>query len=56
MSRSNWKGPYIHHALLAKIESAIDAQSKKPIKTNSRASTILPLMVGESVIISPTHR
>lgn len=49
MSRSNWKGPYIHHALLAKIESAIDAQSKKPIKTNSRASTILPLMVGLTI-------
>ena len=46
MSRSSKKGPYVAHHLLAKVQSAVDNNSKKPIDTYSRASMIIPLMVG----------
>jgi len=46
MTRSVWKGPYIHPALLKKVEKANEANDRKPIKTWSRASTIMPQMVG----------
>ncbi|MCL2439591.1 MAG: 30S ribosomal protein S19 [Alphaproteobacteria bacterium] len=46
MTRSVWKGPYIHPSLLKKIEAAIAANDKKPIKTWARSSTILPQCVG----------
>jgi len=45
MTRSIWKGPYIHPSLLKHVERAISENSKKPIKTWSRASMILPQMV-----------
>jgi small subunit ribosomal protein S19 len=45
MARSVWKGPYIHPALLKAVEKANEENNKKPIKTWSRASTILPQMV-----------
>lgn len=45
MTRSVWKGPYIHPSLLKKIEKANAENNRKPIKTWSRASTIIPTMV-----------
>ncbi len=45
MTRSVWKGPYIHPSLLKHVERAIEQNSKKPIKTWSRASMIIPQMV-----------
>lgn len=45
MARSVWKGPYIHPSLLKKVEKASESGDKKPIKTWSRSSTILPQMV-----------
>ncbi|MCT4552283.1 MAG: 30S ribosomal protein S19 [Alphaproteobacteria bacterium] len=45
MTRSVWKGPYIHPSLLKKVEKANAENNRKPIKTWSRASTILPNMV-----------
>jgi small subunit ribosomal protein S19 len=45
MTRSVWKGPYIHPSLLKKVELANEKNDRKPIKTWSRASTILPTMV-----------
>ena len=46
MTRSVWKGPYIHPSLLKKVERANEANDRKPIKTWSRSSTIMPQMVG----------
>ena len=46
MTRSVWKGPFVHPSLLKKIDKLKDAPNKKPIKTWSRRSTILPQFVG----------
>ena len=42
MARSVWKGPFVHPSLLKKIDKLKDAPNKKPIKTWSRNSTIIP--------------
>jgi len=46
MTRSIWKGPYVAPTLLAKVEKANATNDRKPIKTWSRASTIMPQFVG----------
>lgn len=46
MPRSLKKGPFIDQKLLAKIDKAVAADDKKPIKTWSRASMITPDFVG----------
>lgn len=46
MARSLKKGPYIDRNLLRKVEQAEKSKSNAPIKTWSRASTVLPEMVG----------
>jgi len=46
MSRSISKGPYIDEKLLIKVQKAVQAGDKKPIKTWSRRSTITPEFVG----------
>ena len=46
MPRSVKKGPFIDDHLLKKVEKALDSGDKKPIKTWSRRSTILPEMLG----------
>ncbi len=51
MSRSFKKGPYIDPSLLKKIEKAILNKDKKPIRTWSRRSTILPNMVGLTISV-----
>ena len=51
MARSVWKGPFVHPSLLKKIDKLKDAPNKKPIKTWSRHSTIIPEFVGHSFMI-----
>ena len=51
MARSIWKGPFVHPSLLKKIDRLKDAPNKKPIKTWSRHSTIIPDFVGHSFMI-----
>ncbi len=46
MSRSVWKGPYVHPSVLKKAARAIENNDHKPIKTWARGSTIVPSMVG----------
>jgi small subunit ribosomal protein S19 len=46
MTRSLKKGPFVDHHLQAKVEKAVAIKDKKPIKTWSRRSTILPSFVG----------
>ena len=51
MARSLKKGPYIHHSLEKKIDSARAGNKKMVIKTWSRASTITPDAVGLSFAV-----
>ena len=51
MARSVWKGPFVHPSLLKKIDRLKDGDQKKPIKTWSRSSTIMPDFVGYSFLI-----
>ena len=46
MSRSLKKGPFVDGSLLKKVEAAQAGRDKRPIKTWSRRSTILPSFVG----------
>jgi small subunit ribosomal protein S19 len=46
MPRSLKKGPFVDQKLLIKIDAAIAAEDKKPIKTWSRKSMITPDFVG----------
>ena len=51
MARSIRKGPFVDHHLLNKVEAAVTAKSKKPIKTWSRRSTILPEMIDLTIAV-----
>ena len=51
MPRSLKKGPFIDGHLLKKVEVALETNSKKPIKTWSRRSMILPHMVGLTIAV-----
>lgn len=51
MSRSLKKGPFIADKLLTKVEKLNSANRKEVIKTWSRASTILPQMVGHTIAV-----
>jgi small subunit ribosomal protein S19 len=51
MSRSLKKGPFIDESLLKKVEVMNDKKDKKVIKTWSRRSTILPIMVGHTIAV-----
>ncbi|MDY7014165.1 MAG: 30S ribosomal protein S19 [Cyanobacteriota bacterium] len=51
MGRSLKKGPFIADSLLSKIEKLNAKNEKKVIKTWSRASTILPQMVGHTIAV-----
>lgn len=51
MPRSLRKGPFIDAHLLKKVAQAIAAHIKKPIKTWSRRSMILPDMVGLTIAV-----
>ena len=51
MPRSTRKGPFIDGHLMKKVLTAIETKSKKPIKTWSRRSTILPEMIDFTVAV-----
>jgi small subunit ribosomal protein S19 len=51
VARSIRKGPFIDHHLISKIEAAIESKSKKPIKTWSRRSTIVPEMIDLTIAV-----
>ena len=46
MPRSLFKGPFVDTHLLKKVETAVANNERRPIKTWSRRSTILPQFVG----------
>jgi small subunit ribosomal protein S19 len=49
--RSLKKGPFIDHHLLSKVEAAAASNDKRPIKTWSRRSMIMPQMVGLTIAV-----
>ena len=51
MSRSIKKGPFVDHHLMAKVDKARSASDKRPIKTWSRRSTIVPDFVGLTIAV-----
>lgn len=51
MPRSLKKGPFIDHHLMKKVETALDKNDKRPIKTWSRRSTIFPEFVGLTIAV-----
>ena len=51
MPRSIKKGPFIDHHLLKKVDEAVTANSRKPIKTWSRRSMISPDMLGLTIAV-----
>jgi small subunit ribosomal protein S19 len=51
MSRSLKKGPFCDPKLLKRIEALNDSGQKTVVKTWSRASTILPQMIGHTIAV-----
>jgi len=49
--RSLKKGPFIDLHLMKKVEAAVEAGDRKPIKTWSRRSTIFPNFVGLTIAV-----
>jgi small subunit ribosomal protein S19 len=51
LSRSVKKGPFVEEKLLEKIREMNDSDKKEVIKTWSRASMIIPEMVGHTIAV-----
>ena len=51
MARSIKKGPFIDAHLLKKVDAARTSNDKRPIKTWSRRSTILPDFIGLTIAV-----
>ena len=51
MSRSTKKGPFVDEKLLMKAQRIVKSGEKKPIKTWSRRSTIVPDFVGVTMSV-----
>ena len=51
MARSLKKGPFVANHLLKKIEFLNKQGERKVVKTWSRASTIVPIMIGHTIAV-----
>jgi len=51
MTRSLKKGPFVDHHLINKVMVAIEKSDKRPIKTWSRRSTVIPEMIGLTIAV-----
>ena len=51
MSRSLKKGPFVDGHLMKKVETAQATRDKRPLKTWSRRSTILPEFIGLTIAV-----
>ena len=56
MSRSIKKGPYVHPKLAKKVERAQRSSTRTVIRTWSRASMIMPNMVGLTIAVHDGRR
>jgi len=51
MSRSLKKGPFVDGHLMKKVEAAVAGKDKKPIRTWSRRSTVVPDFIGLTIAV-----
>ncbi len=51
MPRSIKKGPFVDLHLVKKVDEAVSTSSRKPIKTWSRRSVVIPQMVGLTIAV-----
>ena len=51
MARSIRKGPFIDQHLFRKVQVAVETNNKRPIKTWSRRSMVIPEMVGLTIAV-----
>ena len=51
MPRSLRKGPFVDHHLMKKVDAAVANNDRKPIKTWSRRSLVVPDMVGLTIAV-----
>jgi len=51
MARSIKKGPFVDLHLLKKVETVRATSDKRPVKTWSRRSTVLPTFVGLTIAV-----
>ena len=51
MPRSLKKGPFVDHHLFSKVQTAVETNNKRPIKTWSRRSMVIPDMVGLTIAV-----
>ncbi len=51
MPRSIKKGPFIDEHLLNKVRQAVETNNRRPIKTWSRRSMVIPEMVGLTIAV-----
>ena len=51
MPRSIKKGPFVDHHLMDKVVKASSANDKRPIKTWSRRSMVIPEMIGLTISV-----
>ncbi|AKJ94288.1 30S ribosomal protein S19 [Thioalkalivibrio versutus] len=51
MPRSLKKGPFVDHHLRKKVDVALEKNDRRPIKTWSRRSMIIPQMVGLTLAV-----
>ena len=56
MSRSIKKGPYVHPKLLKKVLALQNSGSKSVIRTWSRASMVMPEMIGLTIAVHDGRR
>jgi small subunit ribosomal protein S19 len=51
MARSITKGPFVDDHLIKKVDASVSSNDKRPIKTWSRRSTILPEFIGLTIAV-----
>src|SRR5881392_3913044 len=51
MARSVKKGPFVDYHLMAKVDKARGGNDKRPIKTWSRRSTVMPDFIGLTIAV-----
>jgi small subunit ribosomal protein S19 len=56
MSRSTKKGPFVEPKLMKRVEAINKSGEKAVIKTWSRASTVVPEMIGQTIAVHDGRR
>jgi len=51
VARSIKKGPFVAHHLMKKVIVAVETKLRKPIKTWSRHSMVIPEMIGLTIAV-----